>query len=228
MTRARGKHTDRAPVVADSGEGRDIGMSGRLVSDKSPIPGGRTHILNQETVRQNVPVPVPELEYGGIMAHGVPPGPGTTQERAHVEQGPNTVKPITPRYAKAPDVPAPIPVYIVPVAAGRRPLGTMAGDSFTVPAAGSDPIRIAGRDKTRTTIMILCETAPGANFTAPRGIRVDHEVGNLTSGRGALVPTGASSYQKFDGFQDELFAVSTDAQPVVVSVIYQYEVAGAG
>lgn len=229
MTRARGRnHTGRDPVAVDSGEGQDIGMSDRLATDRSPIPGGDIHITNHETVRQRVPVPVADREYSGMMAHGVEPGPGTTQERAHVEQGANKVHPVVPKPVKLPERPAPIPVYVVEPAGGERPLGSMAGDSFTIPPAGSDPVRIAGRDIHRTAILLLCETAPGATFGAPRGVRIDHEVGNLTNGRGALVPTGASSYQKFDGFQDELFAVSTDASTVILSVINQYEVANAG
>jgi hypothetical protein len=62
--------------------------------------------------------------------------------------------------------------------------------------------------------------------TAPLGIRVSHEVGDLDVGLGALIRPGA--YQKLDNFQDELFAVSADSNPQVVSVLYLFEIpAGA-
>lgn len=227
MSRARGKHTPREPVAVDSGEGRQIGMSDRLVSDRSPIPGGQQHITNHPTVRQNVPVPVSDKEYGGLEAHGVPAGPGTTQERAEHERGPNQVKAVRPHFAKEQNTPIPIPVYNVRPAGGKRPLSTMATDTFAIPAAGTAAVRIAGRDKDRTHILLLVETPPGATFGAPRGIRVDHEVSNLDTGKGALIPTGASSYLKME-CNDELFAVSTDASTCQLSVIYLYEVAGAG
>lgn len=231
MSRASGrKNTPRAPV-AGTPEGDEIGLSDRTgAKGTSPIPGGSTggpHIVNQETVRQKVPVPSDLPEFGGIMAHGVEPGTHTAHERGDAMRGPNEIKQPVPVYRKQDELPPAVPVYMVERGAGNKPLKTLAADVFTIPAAGSDPVRIAGRDKTRTHICLMVETAAGTGTTPPQGIRIDHEVGNLTLGKGALLRAGATSYFKME-FNDELFAVSTDTSAVQLSVIFLYGVPGGG
>lgn len=233
MSRASGrKNTPREPVIVpDSGEGREIGLSDRTgAKGTSPIPGGSTggpHIVNPETMRQKTPVPADLPEFDGIMAHGVPPGTHTAHERGEHMRGPNEVKQPVPAYRKQPDLPPAVPVYLVERGSGSKPLKTLAADVFTIPAAGSDPVRIAGRDKTRHQILLLVETAAGTGGAAPQGIRIDHEVGNLTLGKGALIRAGGTSYLKMD-FNDELFAVSTDSGVCTLSVIFLYGVPGGG
>lgn len=229
MGRASGKHTPRE-VKPGTPEGDYIGMSDRMSQDqdKSPIPGGNHHITNQPSVRQRVPVADARKEYRGFMEHGVPSDSITTHERADRERGgPNEVHPVAPHFVPVPEKVPPVPVYIVERSSGSKPLTTLAGDKFTVPASTSDPIRIAGRDLTRSQIAFLIETAAGSAGAAPTGVRVDHEVGNLTVGRGFLIPAGTTGYQRFD-CQDELFAVSNDGSACTMSVVYMYAVGGAG
>lgn len=224
MSRARGKHTPRAPVMdPNSGEGREIGMSDRTDTTQSPIPGGENHITNHPSVRQRVPVPDSPPEHGGLLAHGVPPDKHTFRERAEMERGPNTARGIQPKYLALPKKPAAVPVQVIQ---GQK-LRTLASDVFTVPAAGTEPIRIAGRDYNRTHICLLVETAAGASGAAPTGIRVDHEVSNLDTLKGALIRAGGSSYLKME-CNDELFAVSNDGSACTLSVIYLYQVAETG
>lgn len=158
------KGNGREPAFdPDSPEGRDIGASKLTQGVPSPIPGGRTHIANAATVRQRTPVPDAKPEYRGTLAHGVPPGSYTTRERADAMRGnPNHHEPLRPHYTDPnPDLPLPVPVYVVEPGQGSRPLFTLASDVFTVPVTGSAPIRIAARDATRSHILLMVETAAG-------------------------------------------------------------------
>lgn len=231
MSRASGrKNTPREPVPGTP-EADEIGLTGRQgAKGTSPIPAGSTggpHIVKRQAFRQPVPVGEQLPEHGGMMAHGVPPEAHTAHERGDAMRGPNEVKQPVPTYRHTPDGPLPVPVYLVDRGQGSKPLNTLATDRFTIPAAGSDPVRIAGRDKTRTFILLLVETAAGAGGAAPQGIRFDHEVGNLTLGGGALLRAGAVSYLRL-ACNDELFAVSTDSSACVLSVIFLYGVPGGG
>lgn len=233
MSRASGrKNTPRQPIVAAPGtpEGDEQGQSERTAEGKygGPIPGGAPpHLINRETMRQKTPIAADLPEDRGMMAHGVPAGTHTAHERGDSTRGPNEVVPPVPVYRKMVEPAPAVPVYLVERGAGAKPLKTLATDKFTVPAAGSDPIRIAGRDKTRSRMLMLVETAAGAAGAPPQGIRFDHEVGNLTLGGGALLRAGAVSYLKIE-FNDELFAVSTDSSACLLSVIFLYEVPGGG
>lgn len=243
MGRAQGrKNTPREPqgTSPETPEGKYIGESVRQQSKPdnqygSPIPGGSTggpHITNHPTVRQHVPVPPPKPENRGITAHGVPVGDDefTTRQHAVHERGSAEVAKVAdapkPQYRDRPDKKIhPVPVYIVEESQGAHPLRTIAGDKFNVPASTSDPIRIAGRDYDRSEIMLLCETPAGASGAAPTGVRIDHEVGNLTLGKGFLIPAANNSYTRLNTC-DELFAVSNDGSACTLSVVYLYGVAG--
>jgi hypothetical protein len=93
-------------------------------------------------------------------------------------------------------------------------VGTAAG-TYVVPPYGSISIAYT----------VATPTWTWTGTTTPAGIRISHEVGDLDVGFGALIRPG--SYQKLDGFQDELFAVSADANQVSVSVIYLFEIPAA-
>lgn len=219
MGRAHGKHTPRQPTYdPDTPEGREIGRTGRQEGPKSDIPGGINHLKNEPTVRQKVPIPAPGIEYSGIMAHGVPPYPITTADRADAERGgPNHVKEPQPKYLKLPQTPAAVPVQIMQ----EKKIRTMAGATYTVPAQGTAAIRIAGRDYDRVTIQLLVETLAGAAGAAPTGVRIDHEIANLDANKGALIRAGGTSYLTL-ACNDELFAVSNDGSACTLSVIYLY------
>lgn len=197
MTRSKGRNsTPRQPVVPDTPAGDYIGESDRQKPGprpyNSPIPGGSTggpHIGNQPTVRQKVPVPEWKPEFRGMMAHGVPAENHTSHEHAEHTRGPDNVKAIRPHYEDAtPRGMPPVPVYLVPKAGGARPLHTLAGDKFLVPAKGTAAIRIAGRDHDRQYLCILNETASTI---------VNASGGNPTPGtvNGGSVPATGVNFQ---------------------------------
>jgi hypothetical protein len=305
MTRARGRKEDHRPAVVDpdSPEGQGYGESVRTAGAESPIPGGIQHLSNPQTMRQHVPVQEPRPEFRGMMAHGVPPEAHTPRERAENMRGPDDFRPIIPVFEKLPELPKPVPVEIV--TGGTKQLLTIATQFFTVPAQGTECIRISGKDLERSEIGLLVETPPGSmaspavvtpavpastvaaqntnpyaatvvisggttvttvsvngitvgsgdgtylvpaygsiavtyaaaptwvwsnpfpTTTAPSGVRIDHEIANLDSGRGALIKTGLSGYV-FLECNDEMFAVSNDGSACTLSVIYLYGVTGAG
>lgn len=215
MGRARGKHTGRTPEIApDSPEGRQLGMSDRTQGIPSPIPGGREHIQNAPTMRQHAPVPDAWPESRDLNAHGVPPSTFTTRERAELERGPNTVHRDRPAHTPAKEKPVPVPVYVVQDGQPNI-LRSAAPRHFQLPAQGGDPVRICGRDGTRTAVMLL-------NESTSSDIRFAQRPDDLTNGGGALLPYPNNSYSRFDT-QDELYAVSKDSGTPIISVVQIFE-----
>jgi hypothetical protein len=169
MGRSAGRKSNipRAPQPEpDTPEGDEIGLSARQDPAGSPIPGLTGNILNYETVEQKPAMPDGSFdEFRGMMAHGVPNDSGTTTERALAERnGPlaQHSPPTSPELAGDRKIPPAIPVYLTTPAAGGRPLGTLAAQRITIPASGSDPVRIAARDRDRTKMLVMVETAAGS------------------------------------------------------------------
>ena len=220
MSRARGKHSQRPPAIEEvdpeSPLGRQLGMSSRVQGTPSPIPGGRNHIRNAETMRQDVPIPAPgpEIDYGN--AHGVPVGSGTTQERAEAERGPNSTHShgVAPHLHAPAERPVPVPVYLVEND-NQYVFRTAAPHSITVPGNTSDPVRLCGRDLTRTEVMIL-------NESTAQDVRIAQRLSDLTAGGGALFPYPTNSYLTIKT-QDELWALSTSSTAASISIIQVFE-----
>lgn len=220
MTRARGRHMPRKPVIEevdpDSPLGHQLGMSTRTQGVPSPIPGGRPHVSNAPTGRQEVPIPDSRAEVRYDNAHGVPPGSGTAHERAELERGPNTIHSHDepPRLEAPKERPVPVPVYLVQDR-DQNVIRTAAPHKFTAPGNTADPVRICGRDGTRTEVMIL-------NESTVQDIRIAQTVADLTNGGGALLPYPSNSYVTVKT-QDELWVLSTSATAATVSVIQVFE-----
>jgi hypothetical protein len=219
MSRAGGRR-QREPkaeeVKPGSMEGKQLGLSDRVQGHPSPIPGGRPHISNAPAVRHTVPTPPSDPEIGMGNAHGVQPGSHTNAERADAERGPNTVHATMPRPRphRPQERPLPIPVFVVQDA-NNDVLRSAAPRNVTVPGNGSDPIRLCGRDQTRTAVYLL-------NESTAQNIRFAQTLADLTNGGGALLPWPTNSYQKFDT-QDELWAISTSGTAATVSVVQVFE-----
>lgn len=221
MTRAKGRgQQQRQPRTQDiqpgSPEGRELGLSDRVQGHPSPIPGGRQHISNAPAVRHTVPVPPPDPEIDSLNAHGVVPGSHTNAERADAMRGPNTVhatmpkpQPHTPR-----DRPHPIPVFIVQDAHDQV-IRSAAPHSLTVPANTADPVRLCGRDPSRSEVMLL-------NESTTTDVRIAQRPSDLNAGGGALLPWPANSYLKIRT-QDELYALSVSGTAATVSVVQLFE-----
>lgn len=213
MSRAHGKHSRRTPeavaVDPQSPEGRQLGMSPRTQGVPSPIPGGRPHISNAPTVRQQVPVPDAPPEVRDLNAHGVPPGSATTRERAEIERGPNTVHRDQPRHHPAKSVPAPVPVYVVQDDRNQV-IRSAYPHHFLAPATG-EPVRLCGRDPGRTAVLLL-------NEDSSNGVRFAQRQSDLNAGGGALLPSAMSSYLRIDT-QDELYGISATGTAATLSVI---------
>lgn len=220
MSRAQGKHTPRPPVIVEvdpnSPEGHQLGLSDRMQGATSPIPGGRQHISNAPTVRQDVPITAPRDEIRYDIAHGVTPGSATTRERAEMERGPNTAHSHDnpPHLEGGKERPTPVPVYIV-ADEDSDVLRTAAPHNFTIPGTGNDPVRICGRDLTRTEVMIL-------NESTAQNIRIAQTLADLTNGGGALIPWPTNSYITIKT-QDELYGLSTSSTAATISVIQVFE-----
>lgn len=219
MSRASGRR-QREPkaedVEPDSPEGRQLGLSARVQGHPSPIPGGRPHLSNAPAVRHTVPVAPSGPEIGMGNAHGVIPGSHTNAERADAERGPNTVHATMPKPQHRPvhERPAPIPVVLVQDH-NQNVFRSAAPHNFSVPVNTADPVRICGRDLTRTEVMIL-------NESAAQSVRIAQSLADLTAGGGALVPAGTASYLKIRT-QDELWGLSTAGTAATVSVIQIFE-----
>jgi hypothetical protein len=223
MGRAHGKHTPRKPEIQEidpeSPLGRQLGMSPRTQGVPSVIPGGRLHISNAPTIRQQVPIEDARPEYHDLNAHGVPPGTATTRERAEVERGPNSVHLAPPEHEHRHERPLPIPVYVVQHDAPRV-YRAAAPRHFQLQASTGEPVRICGRDLTRTEVMLL-------NESTSSDIRYAQRYADLTNGGGALLPWPSNSYVTIKT-QDELYAISKDSGTPVISVVQIFErVAGA-
>jgi len=211
---------------ADSPEGRDIGANDHLV------PGGQPHIRNRPVKRQAVPAPPPRPEYGGVMAHGVwteaadraqaqDPGSETARERLTI-----AAPSMRGMQHVIPPPPAPIPVIITEVPGGTQRLNTGAFLRYQVPALGSPPVRIAGRDPARTMLAVLNEDSEYAMRLAlfPGDLAADAGGTTGLAVGGALLPAAMGSYLRLRT-QSEVFATTTDSSNTAyLSVIIEYEI----
>ena len=221
MSRAKGRQQpQRQPsaedIPPDSAMGRELGLSARVQGHPSPIPGGRPHISNAPAVRHTVPVPPSDPEIGMGNAHGVIPGTHTNAERADHERGPNTVHRTMPRPQHHPvhERPQPIPVFVVQDA-HNDVLRSAAPHKITVPVSTADPVRLCGRDTTRSEVMLL-------NESTSVDVRFAQRISDLNAGGGALLPWPTNSYLRIQT-QDELYALSTVGTAATVSVIQVFE-----
>lgn len=219
MSRASGRRgtapvrkVESEEITPDSPEGRDIGLSDRTLGTPSPIPGGEQHLLNHQTMRQPVPTTLPRPEFRGTMAHGVPAGTHSAHERADAMRGPNTAhdpKPVLPKH-RAPDPVPPVPVIVVEDGRGIRSLRSSSHRRYALPLAGTEPIRLCGRNSDRVQILLLNEDdATGGRFA--------QSIADLISpDSGSLLPSAMGSYLRLTT-QDELYAVSEapDMSPYV-------------
>lgn len=217
------RHHNRDRTVApDTPQGDDIGLSARQSPDGSPIPGGRQHLVNEAVGYVKPDIPAFRPEFRGMMAHGVPPGPGTAHDRAETMRGPNSTHDARPRHPQDHTPPKPqfppVPVIVVNDASETRPLRTSSHRRVSVPlsttAAPNDPVRLCGRNTNRSHILVLNEDQVNA-------ARFSKEFSNLASGAGSVLPAKMTSYQKIET-QDELYALADAGGAVIVSVIEIY------
>jgi len=215
MTRGHGKRTQRtATIEPGTDAGRNIGLSDRQSADGSPIPGGRPHLGNHPTVRQSTPTPAPRPEFRGVMAHGVPPGPGTAHERAEAMRGPNSARDPRPKFQTPSDPPPPPPVPVYEVTAPGS-VAEIRGGSFrryTVNATGGEPTHLLPENPKRVEFQIINESATSNILLAhSRG-----DTGQVTSV--CLLPKGMTGYLKLV-IQDDIWAISADTGTPTVSII---------
>lgn len=220
MTRVGNHRTQPRAVEIQPGspEGRDIGLSDRQLGTPSPIPGGEDHLVNPQTVRHTIPTPVPRPEFRGDMTHGVPPEKHTAHERADSMRGPNSTQDPQPtvEHHKPPQNVPPVPVYIVEQGRDVRPMRTSSHRRMQVPAAGSQPERLIGRNSGRIEVLLL-------NEDATHNIRFSNGIGELNGPSfGSVLPCTTSSYLKLKT-QDELYGVSDDSATPYISIIEVFD-----
>lgn len=219
MSRAQGKHgTGRSVEVTapESAEGRDIGLSDRQLGTPSPIPGGEKHLVNHQTMRQAVPEVEPRPEFRGVMTHGVPPEKHTAHERAASMRGPDSTHDPKPHYAEKKVPIPPVPVIVVSTGNDIRSLRSSSDRRYTLPAAGSEPVRLVGANSHRVEILLL-------NEDPSHHIRFSKFIASLQSPHnGAVLPATSSSYLKLTT-QDELYGISDDSGTPTISIIEVFD-----
>lgn len=197
--------TSRRPnVTAGSAEGREIGL------DDRELPGGLPHIGNPETHPEKTPEKA-RRHVPSINQHRVP-DPDPDAPYADPRAGEKVVVPKSPplhedQYA--------VPVYQVEQPGKDRLHRKALCDNILVPAAGSDPIPVCGRDFRRIAVRLL-------NEDANNDIRFSEERSSLLEGRGSLLWHGTNSYTQIET-QDELFAIGVSAA-ALMSVVLVTEV----
>jgi hypothetical protein len=213
VSRASGKHGPRTPTP---GEDREMG-----IGPQRDIPGGLNHLANEPVQRQDVPVPSrPPAFHEGENAHGVP-----FEEHGRHDRDPRltgTVRQAHPHYLEPEPVPLPVPVYIVERGGGGRPQSDSAHRRITIPAAGSEPAEICGADSHRIQVQLLNEDATHSiRFGKLAGLVYDPA--NQVVLGGTRLPAAATGYLRMRT-QGPLWAVSETSNPVVISVITEYEI----
>lgn len=214
--RVRANREPCADVQPGTPEGDDIGLSDRELGTPSPIPGGETHLINHQTMRQLVPITEPPPEYRGVMAHGVPAEMHSAHERADAMRGPNSAhdpRPVAPgpRGPHVHQVP-PVPVTIVEEGHDVRPLRSSSHRRYILPPAGTEPVRLVGRNSDRVELLLL-------NEDADHNIRFAAGIADLNQpNSGTVLPCTTSAYLEIKT-QDELFAVSDDDSEPAISII---------
>lgn len=209
MTRGHGKHTHRQRDLTPA-QDAEYG-----IEPERDIPGGDTHLINRQVLKQDVPAPEKLASHRGMMAHGVPPHEFEDRKHPGKQKAPQV-----PHYADLPKTRPAIPVVIVEEAGGSKPLRSAAPQSYTLPAAGGDPVHVCGQDPTRREILLL-------NESQSSNIRFAQRLGDLANGGGALLPWPSNSYLKLET-QDDLYAISADSGTPALSVIQVFELQGQG
>lgn len=217
MSRAHGKHTGRAPVLTPA-EDAEYG-----IEPERDIPGGETHLVNRQVIRQDVPVPDPLASHRGMMAHGVPPHEFEDRRHPGRQQAPRV-----PQYAEQPRPRPAVRVVVVDDDAGPRPLRTTVTKHFQAPAIGAEPVLVCGQDVRRHAVYLLNE-----GVTSGTGVRIGTlndlalDTANSVLVGGAILPNAMTSYLKLEG-QSPLYLVSMDSKQPYVSVIVETSTPGAG
>lgn len=211
MGRAAGKHGPRAPE-AEYGRGDDTGINSTT-----------GNVSNAVVIRQDVPAPEALEQFRGMMAHGVPPADVGHYNREMAEHARH---PYHPDYERLPAEIIPVPVYIVERSGGGRALADSAQYHITVPAAGSEPVRLCGEDGSRSLIQLLNEdTSHNVRFGKLGNLTYDTANGVVTGG--SRLPANATGYTVIRS-QAPLYVVSEDSSTPRLSVILEYETADAG
>lgn len=193
------------------------------IGEPRDIPGGKNHQANPAVTREGAPKKHAAWRYSRAdLAHGVPPDEAGYWESdtrlAHSQRGGEG-----PLHGEA-DLPSPVPVYIVELAAGRRPTAFADARKMTCPAAGSEPIMVCAASTARTLVQLLNEdTTHQARFGQLDDLTWDAQNGVITGG--ARLPAGASGYTVFRT-QDAVYAVSETSSTVAISVILESQLRG--
>lgn len=210
MSRASGKHGPRAPE-AEFGRGDDTGITSTT-----------GNIVNEPVERQEVPVAGPLEEFRGMMAHGVPPADVGHYNREMAAHARHPYQPETER--QAPEI-TPVPVYVVEEGSGPRPLAHAAYHHIAAPAAGSEPVPVCGQDVNRFLVQLLNEDPThDCRFGQLSDLLYDAQNSKVIGG--ARLPAGATGYTVIRT-QGPIYVVSEDSSAPELSIILEYEIAGA-
>lgn len=186
--------------------------------DESEFPTGVNHIEPHRVppgpqVIKHVPGPfVPYVGQGASVFHGVPPGEGSFHNDPY--EAAEYQATMAPDVQVLPELVTPIPVIVVPPDSGPE----VFHDWRTVnQIVGPDVLEIIGKDTHRSRMLVRNE-----NTAAADTIRIASRRGEALSS-GYLVPAGVEVEVNA---QNALYAVSTTATIVRLSVLCEFSVNG--
>jgi hypothetical protein len=222
---------DGEQVDPDSLEGHKLGMSKRVQGYPSPIPGGKDHILNAQTVRQRVEAPNPAdfPETPDVNAHGVPPASHHGFTRAQIMRGKGANEQPDTFYTEQKRAVRPIPVTIVENERRAESWRDATFRATQIPANTGDARQIVGRDTDRVEVLLLNEDATNAVRIGghPGELVTTADVGEPPEASGALLPAGMTKYQALPT-QGEIWAISATGTAPTISVIQVFDRKGSG
>ena len=209
---------DNAPpaIDPDSDFGKDLGLDDHL------LPAGIPHISNRAVVEQEAPDAAPRPEYRGHMAHGV--ATPAALERPQADQPMSQIHRRNAMEGLAtfthPDTPVeqlvPIAVEVVE-RGGPKTLHAASFLHYVIPACGSMPVRVCGRDTRRRRVHLINETTPpAAIYTAPgtytgaTGSISAPTAGTVITGSTIWLPSGSYTIGWTVGFSAGTPAVGDD------------------
>jgi hypothetical protein len=190
-------------------ESREFGVP------EADLPGGKTHIVNPETV-PTPPHDRPERPADYHKYHGVPSDNG-------LYTTPDDEVGKAPRPEPLPKLHDAVPVYIVQEGSSKRRVKRVAyTDTISLPPVGQDPARLCNSDDSRDEVMLLCTSGSNNALFSDDYASLAQATTTSHGGCGYL-PNTATAYTRI-ATQEQLWATSDTASGSQVSVVIVTEV----
>ena len=182
---------------------------------QADVPGGKAHVVNPQAVPERPPG-VPQRPADYHKYHGVPSDEG-------LYETPDDTVGRAPRPAPVPEIQDAVPVYIVERGVGKRKSKrVMYTDTINLPAVGSDPAALCGRDEDRDEVMLLCTSGINNVLFSDNYASLASATATTHGGCGFL-SKNATTYTRLAS-QEQIWATSDAASGSQVAVVIVTEV----